>query len=151
QLARRHGDEPWMVPAILTAVPGRGGALLGELLRSPTDLNKAEKLLEPLCTSIANRRNGPELSGSLVRGAGLGDARLQGACLRGFRASFRGTTSIAVTEIARAAVKKLALSSTVEVRTQAQALVTALKLESMAERQARLAGATRAVSNIKLS
>src|SRR5262249_38965616 len=39
QMARNHGDEPWMVPAILTAVPGRGGALLGEFLRSPTNLN----------------------------------------------------------------------------------------------------------------
>src|SRR5262245_49536608 len=49
QLARSHGDEPWMAPAILTAVPGRGGALLTELLHSPAELEKAERLLEPLC------------------------------------------------------------------------------------------------------
>src|SRR5262249_13864876 len=100
---------------------------------------------------IANRRDGSELSDSLVRVAALPDARVQAACLRGFRASFRGTTSVALTEAARTAVKKLALRSNDEVRTHSQALVTSLRLESTAERQARLAGATRAVSNVKLS
>src|SRR5262249_4840339 len=42
QLARVNGDEPWMASAVLTAVPGRGGALLAELLRTPANLNKAE-------------------------------------------------------------------------------------------------------------
>src|SRR5262249_44199479 len=65
QLARSHGDEPWMAPAILTAVPGRGGALLTEQLRSPAGLGKAEGLLEPLCAAIANGRPGPELSQGL--------------------------------------------------------------------------------------
>ena len=78
QLARAHGDEPWMAPAILTAVPGRGGALLAELLRSPAELGKAEGLLEPLCAAIANRRHGPELSQALVQVAALKDAAAAG-------------------------------------------------------------------------
>src|SRR5262249_55284394 len=75
QVARSHGDEPWMAPAILTAVPGRGGALLTELLRSPAGLGKAEGLLEPLCAAIASRRHGSELSQALVQVAALEDRR----------------------------------------------------------------------------
>src|SRR5262249_40021577 len=93
QLARRHGDEPWMAPAILTALPGRGGAFLTELLRSPVELGNAEGLLEPLCTAIANRRQGSELSQALVEVAALED-RLQANCLRGMRTSFKAPTTI---------------------------------------------------------
>src|SRR5262249_32823508 len=70
-LAGWHGGEPWMAPAILTAVPGRGGALLAELLRSPAELGKAEGLIEPLSAAIANRKQGPELTQALVKVAAL--------------------------------------------------------------------------------
>ena len=116
QLARSHGDEPWMAPAILTAVPGRGGALLTELLRSPAGLGKAEGLLEPLCAAIANRRHGSELSQALVEVAALEDRRLQANCLRGMRSSFRGPATVELSGPARSSVKTLSLSPDAAVR-----------------------------------
>src|SRR5262249_27132358 len=125
-LARSHGDEPWMAPAILTAVPGRGGALLAELLRSPAELGKSEGLLQPLCAAIANRRQGSELSEALVQVAALKDGRLQASCLRGMRSSFPGPTTVERSEAARTSLKTLSLSSDAAVRGPALQLITLL-------------------------
>src|SRR5262249_20814482 len=142
-MARSHGDELWMAPAILTAVPRRGGALLAELLRSPAELGKAEGLLEPLCAAIANHRQGPELSQALVQVAALEDRRLQANCLRGMRSSFPGPITMELFEAARTSVKTLSLSSDAAVRGQALQLITLLGIETLAERRARLAQAAR--------
>ena len=150
-LARSHGDDPWMVPAILTAVPGRGGALLTELLRSPAELGKAEGLLEPLCAAIANRRHGPELSQALVRVAALENRRLQANCLRGMRSSLRGPTTVELSASARASVKTLSLSPDAAVRSQALQLIAPLGIETPAERRARLAQAAGEVGDVRLS
>ena len=151
QLARSHGDDPWMAPAILTAVPGRGDALLTELLRSPAGLGKAEGLLEPLCAAIASRRHGPELSQALVRVAALENRRLQANCLRGMRSSLRGPTTVELSGPARASVKTLSLSPDSAVRSQALQLITPLGIETPAERRARLAQAAGEVGDVRLS
>ena len=151
QVARSHGDEPWMAPAILTAVPGRGGALLTELLHSPAGLGKAKGLLEPLCAAIANRRQGSELSQALVQVAALEDRRLQADCLRGMRSSFRGPATVELSGPARSSVKRLSLSPDTAVRDQALPLITLLGIETPAERRARLAQAAREVRDVRLS
>jgi putative membrane-bound dehydrogenase-like protein len=150
-VARSHGDEPWMAPAILTAVPARGGALLTELLRSPAELGKAEGLLEPLCAAIANRRQGSELSPALVHVAALEDRRLQANCMRGMRSSFQRPTTVELSEPARTSLKRLSLSRDAAVQRQAQQLITLLGIETPTERRARLAQATREVSDVRMS
>jgi putative membrane-bound dehydrogenase-like protein len=151
RVARVHGDEPWMAPAILTSVPGRGGALLTELLRSPTGLGKAEGLLEPLCAAIASRRQGSELSQALVQVAALENRRLQANCLRGVRSSFRGPVTVELSGPARNSVKRLSLSPDAAVHDQALPLITLLGIETPAERRARLAQAGREVRDVRLS
>jgi putative heme-binding domain-containing protein len=140
-----------MAPAILPAGPGRGGALLTELLRSPAGLGKAEGLLEPVCAAIANGRQGPELSQALVQVAGLEDRQLQANCLRGMRSSFLGPTSVELSGPARTSVKRLSLSPDAAVRDQAMLLITLLGIETPAERRARLAQAAREVRDVRLS
>src|SRR5262249_35654426 len=151
QLARSHGDEPWMAPAILTAVPGRGGALLTDLLRSPAELGKAERLLEPLCAAIAGRRRGSELSQALVQVAALEDRRLQATCLRGIRSSFQGPATVELSGPARTSVKRLSLSPDAPVHGQALQLIRLLGIETPAERRARLARAARDAGDVRLS
>jgi putative heme-binding domain-containing protein len=151
QLARVHGDEPWMALAILTSLPGRGGALLTDLLRSPAELAKAEGLLEPLSKAIAHRRDGSELSRALVEVAGLENRRLQATCLRGLRSGFQGPTAVALSEPARASVRTLSLGADAAVRSQALPLIELLGLETTTERRARLAQAGREVSDARLS
>src|SRR5262249_52116073 len=108
-------------------------------------------LLEPLCSAIANRRHGPELSQALVRVAALEDPRLQASCLRGMRSSLRGPTAVEVSEAARASVKVLSLSPDAAVRSQALPLITPLGIETPAGRRARLARAAREVGDVRLS
>jgi putative membrane-bound dehydrogenase-like protein len=150
RIARTRGDEPWMAHAVLTSAAGRGGPLLAEMLRSPADLGKAEGLFGPLCTAIANRRNGSELSDAVVQVAALKDTRLQAVCLRGFRSGLQGRAAVEVSEPARAAVRKLTLSPEAAVRNQAGPLLAVLRIESPAEREARLAKAAREAGDVKL-
>jgi putative membrane-bound dehydrogenase-like protein len=151
QLARAHGDEPWMAPAILTALPGRGGAFLSELLRSPSALGKAEALLEPLCAAIANHRHASELSHALVEVAALENGRLQAKCLRGMLSRLQGRATVELSEPARTSVKRLSISSDSTVHGQALQLIALLGIESPAERRARLARAARDVVDVRLS
>ncbi len=147
RLARQHGDELWMVPAVLSSLSGRGGVMLGELLSS--DLGKARGLLEPLCAGIGARRQPRELAEALTRIAAIDNREVQSLCLRGLRS--RPTTSVVLPEDARGALQTLTRSADADVRTQAQGLVKVLKLEAPAERQARLTRAAREVGDIQLS
>ncbi len=166
-LARAQGDQRWLPTALLSSLslpltlpspPGgegrvrgsRGGALLAELLKEPAQLGQARGLLEPLCASIAARRNAEELSEALVRVAALESPDLGKTCLRGLRNSLKGSLPVALAEPARAALKKLAGSDDAEVRTLTNALVIALKIEDPAQRQARLAQAAQEAGNVKL-
>jgi putative membrane-bound dehydrogenase-like protein len=151
RLGRSHGDEPWIAPAILTAVPGRGDVLLTELLRSPTELRKAEGLLEPLCAALAGRRHAPELSQALIEVAALENRLLQVSCLRGMRSGFQGPADVELSETARAAVKTLALSSDAAVRNEALPMVRLLGMETSAERRDRLAQAASKLGDVRLS
>ncbi|MGN6547093.1 MAG: PVC-type heme-binding CxxCH protein, partial [Aureliella sp.] len=137
-LAREHGHERWMTLAILTSVPGRGGELLARLFGDGKSLEQAESLLEPLCNMIANRRDGAELSQALMQIASLKSPELQTRCLRGVHAGFRTTANIELSDEAREQVRRLVQSPHEAIRTEAIVLVKLLRLESPAERQARL-------------
>ena len=151
RLCQKNGAETWMTTAILSAVPARGGELLAELLRRPSDLGQGVGMLEPLCTAIANRRDPAELSQAIDRVAVLDDRLLQAVCLRGIRASFKRPVSIALTDAARQSMKDLSKSSEDSVRGQALALITLLSLETAVERQARLEIATKQLNDIQRS
>ena len=150
-LCRKHGDEKWMTTAILSAVPARGGDLLSELVRLPSELGQAQKMLEPLCTAIANRRDPTELSNAIDRIAALDDRRLQTDCVRGMRTSFKRPVAIALTETANNAIRNLSRNSDEALRSQALSLIKLLSLETAAERQARLEMSKRQLSDIQLS
>lgn len=150
RLARTHGDAPWMIPALLSAVPGRAGLLLAELLRTPAEIEKAELLLTPLAAAIAARRDPQELSAALVSVAALTNRPWQVTCLRGFRSSIRQSVSVELSDPARASLKSLAVSTDRNVREPAQSLVAALRVESAAERQARLSQAATALKDVRL-
>jgi putative heme-binding domain-containing protein len=149
-LARNHGAELWMSPAILTSAANRGGALLSELFQSPLELAQAASLVEPLCAAIGNRRDAKEISAALAQIAALRDTPLQEACLRGLRASFKSRVVIDLDESGRVAAKKLAFHSTAAIRDQGQSLLTLLGLEDAAERRKRLAAAAEELSDIQL-
>lgn len=151
RLAREHAAEPWMTLAILTAVPGRAGALLGELLDHPQGLSDASLLLEPLCLAIANRRDGEELSAAIVTIDGAVDDATRASCLRGLGAGLRTPVDVAISDAARQAVRRLTQSADDAVRAEALPLITRLQLETAAERSARLAVASATIADVQLS
>jgi putative membrane-bound dehydrogenase-like protein len=141
ELARTNGNDSWMVAAILSAVPDRGGALL-RLLLAADDLQHAGAVLSPLMAAIGARRDTAELSDALLAVAATARTDQQRMCLAGLRTSFRNATAVPLTDSARTAVQQLAASPDREVSGSARSLRTLLKLETMAERTARLTRAT---------
>ncbi len=148
KLARSDGDAAWMATAILAALPDRGGRMLAELLADPSQLGNAKGLLEPLCAAIAARRNEEELSEALVLIAGTQQEGTKVSCLRGLRKSFATSTEVAMSQKAREDVKSLAKSENAEVRSLAAALVRLIRLETAAERDARVTGATKQLGDV---
>jgi putative heme-binding domain-containing protein len=151
RLAREHGDGMWMIPAIQSGLQGRAEQMLSELLQSPKTLGQGRAMVEPLCAEIAARHDADELSAGVVQIAGLSDAKLQASCLRGMRSGFRSPRAVTATEAARGALKQLAASKNGTVKSQAIALMAAMKLESAVERSARIAGATKALGDLAAS
>jgi putative membrane-bound dehydrogenase-like protein len=150
-LARERGNQRWMPTALLSSLAGRSGVMLVELLQNLAHLGQAGTLVEPLCASIAARRDAKELSESLVQVAALRDRNLQRTCLRGFQASLKSPAPVALGDEARAAMKQLAGHSDAEIRHIAESLVIALKLEEPAQRTARIARATRDLNDVEAS
>ncbi|MCA9194028.1 MAG: c-type cytochrome, partial [Planctomycetales bacterium] len=151
QLAQAAGSDAWMRAAILSSVPNRAGKLLSGMLRSPDKLGQALDMLEPLATAIANRRDTDELSQALEAVLGLNGPQLQLACLRGMRESFTEPTDIQLSLAARQAIMSLAQAPEANVRREALALVTLLRVESPTERAERLAAAMRNLEDVRLS
>jgi putative membrane-bound dehydrogenase-like protein len=141
-LAREHGDELWMPVAIQSGLLGRTGQMFHELARSPESIGKASGMIAPLCTTIAARRDADELSSAIVEIAAMNNSSLQTTCLRGLRAGFRSPQSVASSDEARSALKKLAGSGKGDAKKQALGLIAVMRLESDAERKERLAQAT---------
>ncbi len=142
-LARKHGDEPWLDVAILTSVPDRGGALLGELLRDPGSLGHAATLLEPLTMTIAARHEPREVSQALALCCQADDRDAQAAGLRGLAGGLRMGEDVEVADTVRQRLLTIASRSDHPSHASARTLVDRLRLEDSASRQARLARATR--------
>jgi len=177
RLARQQGNDPWMTTAVLSALAGRGGEMLAELLRAPADLGQATALLEPLCFAIgarhieAVRRKPPgvgsddppspdglrraatddSLGAAIVRITAVEDRAVQVVCLRGVRTSFGIAVAVPLGEDARQAVKTLVSSDNADVRSIAQLLVRLMRLETPIERAARLAQASSRLNDVTLN
>lgn len=150
-LSRRYGDEDWMPVAVLSSVPQRGGELLAELLGSPVELRHADKIIEPLCATIANRREPIELSQSIERVALLEDRAIQANCLRGLRTGLKNPVNVAISDQAKQAIKTLARSNDEATRQEALPLVRLLALETDAERRGRIDLAIQQIGDIRLT
>lgn len=148
RLARRAGDEPWMTPALLSSLAGRGGSLLAELLAN--DAGAAKALLEPLCAAIGSRRDAAELAAAFAAIARANDTPSQQVSLRGLRSSLK-SANLNLPDTSRAALQQLAAHADGEIRSTAQSLIAALKLESPEERRARLARALKDLQDIQLA
>ena len=150
RLTRRHGGDEWLGDAILTSLAGRASDMLAALIDKPAEAHGARGLIARLCGSIATRRNTAELSAAIVHVAGLTDYGLQLACLTGLREPFKSATQVALSDTARAALDQLTAADDGEVRIAAVGLKQILKLESPADRAARLAKALGEVANVQL-
>ena len=139
KLGRQRGSDAWVSTAILSSLANRGGEMLAELLSDPAALGEASGLLRPLCFAIAARRDQQELSQSLVRIVELKDHKAQLACLSGIRSSFETAVDVPLTEKARKGMKSLGGSDQPEIKSLALAIVRLMKIETPAEREARLA------------
>ena len=120
------------------------------LLKKPEEANQTRGLINRLCGTVAARRNPTEFSNALVRVAALKNPVLQKLCLDGFRAPIKSAITVALTQPASASLKQLAATGNAEVRAAALALVRVLKLETAAERTARMNGALREMTDVKL-
>jgi putative membrane-bound dehydrogenase-like protein len=151
KLARNHGEEEWLDGAILSSLGGRGGEMLQNLLSKPDEIGQARSLAARLCSAVANRRNNEELSDTILRVTKVENRNLQVECLKGLRAPFESATTITLEEPAREALMRLAATGEDEVRAAALDLTRVFKLESAAERTARVANALNEVANLQLS
>ena len=152
-IARVHGDKPWIDAAVMTALPGRSGAMLDTLLREPGHIGAARSLLAPLARAIGSSRNAAGISSAVVTISRITDdsdgAGLAQPCWEGLRSAFSGPTSVALDAPAVAAVKAAATSSTTAIATAGRALVRLLKLETPAERTARIAAGVATAADIQ--
>jgi putative membrane-bound dehydrogenase-like protein len=146
-LAREHGDEMWMIPAIQSGLFGSTGQMFRELVESPDKIGKAEPMIGALCTAIAARRDPDELSTTVAQIAAMQDAKFQATCLRGLRAGFRSPQAVTTSSAARLALHGLAHSANNDVKKQALGLIAIMKLESKADHTARISRATSTLSD----
>ena len=152
RLAKRHGGDEWLGDAILSSLGNRAGQMLTALLSDEPDaLGQARGLVQRLCSAVASRKNPEEFSGVIALLSRLEDPSLQLECLKGLRAPFKSATTLTLGDAPREALMRLATGGEGEVRVAALALTRLLKLETVAERKARLAKALREVANVQLS
>jgi len=152
-IARTHGDKPWVDAAVMTAVPGRAGEMLDSLLREPGRIGAARSLLAPLAKAIGSSRDATGISRAIVaisRIDGSGSAAdLEQPCWEGLRSAFSGPTAIPLDAPAVAAVKAAAHDPAAAIAAAARPLVRLLKLETPAERAARIAAGVMAAADIQ--
>lgn len=151
RLAREHGDVKWIPNAVLSSLHQRAGALLAELLRAPEQIDQGIQLLEPICASVAARRDEQELTEALTRVAALHDFPLQTTCLRGLQTGLKGGRSVSLSVTAREALGQLLTSADSEIRQLAAALAASLKVSDPAQMKALVTQSGREAADIKLA
>ena len=139
KIARNYGDVPWMEEAVMTSVGGRAGTVLATLLEQPAAIGEAVSLVPLLARSIAIRRDPEELSEAVGCITALTDVSLQQAALRGIREAFAEATTVTLKPQAVAAIAEAATAEPSAVAEVAADLVRLMRLETAAQRAARLA------------
>lgn len=140
-LARKHGDVPWMPTAILSSASRQAGKILAELLRPDADMGKALPLLEPLAFAMGAGREPHEMSHAILAIAADTDRGRRLACLRGLRQAFRSQARVEIPRESVQAMKAIAEGDDRELRALARSLIHVLSLEDPRERLERIAKA----------
>ena len=138
-IARRSGDVPWMDAAVMSSLAGRAGQMLGLLLASPDTIGQAGRLVGPLATAVAARRQPDEFSTAITEIAAAKENDLRQAAWQGLRKAFNAPATVSLEPAAIAAVRAAENDADAEVATAARDLVRLLKIESPDDRKRRIA------------
>ena len=138
-IARRSGDVPWMDAAVMSSLAGRAGQMLGLLLASPDTIGQAGRLVGPLATAVAARRQPDEFSTAITAIAAAKENDLRQAAWQGLRKAFNAPATVSLEPAAIAAVRAAENDADAEVATAARDLVRLLKIESPDDRKKRIA------------
>jgi putative membrane-bound dehydrogenase-like protein len=138
-IARRSGGVPWMDAAVMSSLAGRAGQMLGLLLASPDTIGQAGRLVGPLATAVAARRQPDEFSTAITAIAAAKENDLRQAAWQGLRKAFNAPAMVSLEPAAIAAVRAAENDADAEVATAARDLVRLLKIESPDDRKKRIA------------
>ena len=138
-IARRSGGVPWMDAAVMSSLAGRAGQMLGLLLASPDTIGQAGRLVGPLATAVAARRQPDDFSTAITAIAAAKENDLRQAAWQGLRKAFNAPAMVSLEPAAIAAVRAAENDADAEVATAARDLVRLLKIESPDDRKKRIA------------
>ncbi len=146
-IARRSGDVPWMDAAVMSSLSDRAGQMLGLLLASPDTIGQAGRLVGPLATAVAARRQPDEFSTAITAIAAAKENVLRQAAWQGLRKAFNAPATVSLEPAAIAAVRAAENDADAEIATAARDLVRLLKIESPDDRKRRIASLARHVGD----
>ena len=146
-IARRSGDVPWMDAAVMSSLAGRAGQMLGLLLASPDTIGQAGRLVGPLATAVAARRQPDEFSTAITAIAAAKENALRQAAWQGLRKAFNAPATVSLEPDAIAAVRAAESDADAKVAEAARDLVRLLKIESPEDRKKRIAALARHVGD----
>ena len=127
-LVELHGDERWMDAAILSSTRNTASDLLVRLLRKASVSQKTERILQPLCATIAAERNGAAIRHVLSLAISLPE-HIQLLCIRGVHDGLaRGDQPIPESPDGWAVVLKLLDSDSQSVRDAATNIASKVNL-----------------------
>jgi len=150
EVARNHGDWPFLQTALASSLHHRAGAMLAELIQSDEKIGHARSLLPVLGSGIASRRDAEEVSRAIEAIATCKDPALAVESLHGLVEGFSTPVKFEISEAARDGMKRLLASRDHRTRTLSRQLVARLSLESPDERAARLAHAENESRDVQL-
>ena len=146
-IARRSGDVPWMDAAVMSALSGRAGRMLVILLAEPAAIGAATRLVGPLATAVAARREAGELSAAVATVAACDDTALSRAAWQGMRRAFAAPVPVSLAPDAVAAIRAAAADADAATAAAAGDLVRLMKIESPEDRGRRISGLTARVGD----
>ena len=149
-LAKRHLDETWIDGAILSSLGNRPADMLNVLLTSePEKIGKARLLVRQLCSAVASRKRGDEISDVISLVEHMKDRSLQLECLNGLRAPLKTPVFISISNAQFTTLFNFSTKGHPELRSVATDLIRLMKLESEEDRQTRLAATLKEVADLQ--
>ena len=149
-LAKRHLDETWIDSAILSSLGDRPADMLNALLNSePDKVGKARGLVHRLCSAIASRKRGDEISNIIHLVEHMKDQSLQLECLNGLRAPLKTPAFVSINDAQINTLVHLSIEGHPELRSVATDLIRLMKLESEEDRRTRLAATLKEVADLQ--